>query len=63
MSPTINTIEACIDIPECMMAEEIRHVTLGDYHITVLSTHVMHGWPLARAEVIKEVQPILVLQR
>ena len=40
-----------------MMTEEIRCAVIEDYHIGVLSTYVICGWPSIRAEVINEVQP------
>ena len=63
MSLNINAIETCTDIPECMATEEIRHATLEDDQIGVLSTYVMHGWPSTRAGVTKRKATILVLQR
>ena len=53
----INATETCMDIPECMTTEEIGHAALVDDHINVFSTFVMHGWLLARAEGITEIQP------
>ena len=49
-------METYPDILECMMAEEIKCTTIKDGHIGELSTHVIHGWPSVRTEVIKEVK-------
>ena len=38
MNLNMNAIGTCTDIPECMTAEEIRHVTIKDEHIGALST-------------------------
>ena len=38
MSITINAIESCMDIPDCMKAEEIWLATLDDKHLILLST-------------------------
>ena len=56
MKLTMNAIDMCTDILECMMAAEIRHVTIEDDHIGALSIYGMHDCPSTKAEVIKEVQ-------
>ena len=33
----INAIESCMDIPDCMTAEETRSVTTEDEHLSMLS--------------------------
>ena len=57
MNMNINVITVCSGIPECMMVEEIRHVTEADNHQNVLSSYVMNSWPSVRAEVKDEIQP------
>ena len=52
-----NAVERSMDTPECMMADESRHVTKEDGHMGALSTYMRHGWPSNRAEVLKGVQP------
>ena len=39
MCITINAIESCTDIPSYITAEEIKDVTLGDEHLSVLAVH------------------------
>ena len=34
-----------------MMAEEIRHATLADEHLSALTIYVINGWLSARIEV------------
>ena len=57
MSLTINARETCRDIPECMMAEDIRCMTLEDDRRCGPSANVIHRWPATRGEIVKEVQP------
>ena len=54
---TINSIESCTDIPDCMTADKIRMITLDDEHLIILSEHVLHGWPPSKAEAQKELKP------
>ena len=44
---SISTLESCIKIPDCMMAEEMRLATLDDEHIGILSElySVADHWP------------------
>ena len=35
INQNINAIETCIDIPECMKVQEIRHATHTDNHLNV----------------------------
>ena len=56
MSLNINALETCTDLTKFIMVEERRYVTIKDDCIHVLSTYMMHGWPSARAVVIKETQ-------
>ena len=56
MNITINVIESCTDISDCMRAEEIRFATTDDKHLNMLSEYVLHGWPSVRAEVQKDLQ-------
>ena len=41
---------------ECMLAEDNRHATLDSDNIGTLSTYVIQGWVLIKAEVMKEAQ-------
>ena len=45
MHITINAIESCIDILDCMTAEELRATKLADDHLGILSELVLHFWP------------------
>ena len=54
MSLNINATETCTDDLECIMAEEIRDVTIEDDWIRALSTYVMHASLSTRAEALKE---------
>ena len=39
-----------------MTAEEIMYATIDDEHLSMLSKHVLHGWPSMRAEIQKDLQ-------
>ena len=54
MCITINPLESCIYIPDCMMAEEIRLVMPNDEYIGMLSEPILHSWPSTKAEVQKD---------
>ena len=56
MNLNINAIEACTDIPECMMAEEIRHATCDNDNVSIMSAYMIKEWPSTKANV-KELQP------
>ena len=49
MRITINSIEMCTDIPDCIPAEEIMLATLDDDHLGMLSKYVLYGWPSTKA--------------
>ena len=36
MCITINTVQLCMDIPDCVRAEEIRTATLDDEHLGIM---------------------------
>ena len=38
----INVIDTCTDIPECIMAEEMRHA-MQDDHVSELTSLMIHG--------------------
>ena len=57
MNLNINAIETCMDIPECMSTEEMRHTTQVDDHLNALTMYVIHGPPSTRADVKEEIQP------
>ena len=40
---SINVIETCTDIPECIMTEDIRHAAQRDGHLNELAVYVIHG--------------------
>ena len=42
-SITINAIESCTDIPDCMTTEDIRLASLEDEHLDMLSEYVSQG--------------------
>ena len=46
---TLNAIESCMDIPDCMTVEEIRITVLDDVHIGMLSELILHGWPSTKS--------------
>ena len=50
---TMNAIESCIDIPDCLTAKEIRIPTLGDKQIGMLPELLLCSWSLTKAEVQK----------
>ena len=54
---TINAVESCMDIPDCMTAAEIRQATLGNEHLGILTEYVLSGWPSTKAGVQNEMQP------
>ena len=45
---TINAIKSCMDIPDCMAAEDIRIATLDDDHIGMLLEHILYSWSLTK---------------
>ena len=49
--------EICTDTPECMTAEEIRHVMQEDDHLNALKAYIINGWSSTRAEIKEETQP------
>ena len=51
MNLNINAIEACINILECMISKEIRHVIQSNDHLKVFMTHRTHGWLVTKEEV------------
>ena len=53
MQIIINAIESCMDIPNCMTAEEIGEAALGDKHLSTLAELVIHSWPSTKDEVYK----------
>ena len=63
MNITINAIESCTNIPDCMTAEEIRSDTIEDEHLSMISAYVLHARPSMRAEVQKKSTAILVILR
>ena len=40
MNITMNAIKSCMDILDCMKAEEIRSVTIDEEHMSMLSDYV-----------------------
>ena len=44
----INVVKTCIDIPECMIAQEIRHAMQADDYLITLTAFVRNGWPSTR---------------
>ena len=38
------------------LQEEIRFVTIGDKYLGMLSEYLLHGWPLTRPDVQKNLQ-------
>ena len=54
---TINTNESCTDIPDCMIAEEIRIAILDDEQVDMLSEPILHSYPSTKAELQEELQP------
>ena len=56
MTLKISVIETCIDIPECMMAEEIRHATPADDQLNALTAYMISGLPSTRVDVKEETQ-------
>ena len=59
---TINTIDLCTDIPDCITAEEIRLAILDGENLGMLLEHVLCGWSLTKAWVWKQLQPYWSLQ-
>ena len=57
MGISINAIETCMNIPECITAEEIQLAFTDDKFLGMLPNYVLHGQPTTKAEVQKEVQP------
>ena len=45
MSITIDVMESCTDLPDCMTEEEFRSGTIDDEYLSMLSECVLHGWP------------------
>ena len=54
---TVNTIESCMNILDCMTMEEIKIAIIDDEHLDMLSELVLHSWPSAKTEIQKELQP------
>ena len=48
---TINTIESCTEIAECMRVDEIRRAALEDEFRGILLESILYGWLLTKAEV------------
>ena len=42
MSLSINAVEKCTNVPECMVAEEIRQARQDDDHLSALLTYLIH---------------------
>ena len=59
MHITINTIELCTDIPDCMTADQMRKVTLEDKQLCALAELLLCNCPSTKTEVKKELQPYL----
>ena len=57
MCKTINAIESCMDMAECMTAEEIRLAIMVNECFAMLSEYVLHNWLSTNAEVQKKPQP------
>ena len=57
MPISTNTIEAFMDIPECMTPEGIREVVLEDECLRTLADLDFCGWHSTNAEVQEELQP------
>ena len=51
MCITINAIESCTDIPDCMKTKEIRTATLDDENLGILTELVLCIWPQTKAEI------------
>ena len=56
MCITINAMESCMDIPDCMTADKIRQAILDNEPLGMLSEYILHGWPPTKAEVQNELQ-------
>ena len=54
---TGNAITSCMDVQDCMTAEEIRVATLDDEHIGKLSELILCSWPLIKSAVQKDWKP------
>ena len=52
----MSVIKSCIDILDCMRAEEIRMAILDNENTCMLSELVFQGWPSMKAEVQKDLQ-------
>ena len=44
MDRSMNVMETCRNIPECMTAEDKKLATIDDEHIGMLSKYMLHGW-------------------
>ena len=53
----MNTIDTCMDMPDCMIAEEMRSVTMDDDYLSRLSEYLFHSWASKRPEVQKDLHP------
>ena len=42
---------SCMDLPDCITAEEVIIEALNDEHQCILSELILLGWPLTKAEV------------
>ena len=56
MYMTINAVESCMEIPDCMTVEETTVASQDDEHLGILLEHVLHSWPPTEAKVQKELQ-------
>ena len=43
ISLNISLVETCTDIPECMLAEEIRYALQTESHLNALTEYVING--------------------
>ena len=57
MHIAINGIETCIDIADCMTAEETREVTLDNEHLNALAELVLCGWSSTKPRYKKSYNP------
>ena len=57
MKITIDAIHTTVDIPECMLMQEVWNTTQDDEHLHVLTAYIINGWPLTKAEIRQDMQP------
>ena len=62
MCITISTIELCMYISDCMMAEGIRFAMLNYEHVGMQSELILHGWPMTKAEMQKDLRTYWLFQ-